>query len=215
MPRTTSPRMYGYARVSTRDQRLDRQLEALEEFGVARSDVFADKASGKDFDRPEWARLMRALRAGDVLVVKSIDRLGRSYDEIIGQWRAITKELGAEVVVLDMPLLDTRESQGGVTGALISDIVLQLRRFVPERRISAGGSQVRCVKKYTFSFASLQHEISYPWPRSIGKFGKRQDNLGKGMYNCFCCQSVKTCTFARPSNEGARHSREGGARCPL
>lgn len=132
MPRTTSPRMYGYARVSTRDQRLDRQLEALEEFGVARSDVFADKASGKDFDRPEWARLMRALRAGDVLVVKSIDRLGRSYDEIIGQWRAITKELGAEVVVLDMPLLDTRESQGGVTGALISDIVLQLLSYVAQ-----------------------------------------------------------------------------------
>ena len=132
MPRTTSPRMYGYARVSTRDQRLDRQLEALEGFGVARSDIFADKASGKDFDRPEWARLMRALSAGDVLVVKSIDRVARSYDEIIGQWRAITKELGAEVVVLDMPLLDTRESQGGVTGALISDIVLQLLSYVAQ-----------------------------------------------------------------------------------
>lgn len=116
--------VYGYARVSTREQNLDRQLIALREFGVDR--VYADKASGKDFDRPEWRRMKAALREGDVLVVKSIDRLGRSYEDVIEQWRDITKARGAAVVVLDMPLLDTREGRGGITGVLISDIVLQL-----------------------------------------------------------------------------------------
>lgn len=123
-------RTYGYARVSTREQNLDRQLDALAAFGV--DDVFADKASGRDFERPEWIRLMGALKEGDVLAVKSIDRLGRSYEEIIEQWRAITKEVRADVVVLDMPLLDTREDRGGVTGALISDIVLQLLSYVAQ-----------------------------------------------------------------------------------
>ncbi len=121
---------YGYARVSTREQNLDRQLDALAAFGV--DEVFADKASGKDFERPEYRRLMGALAAGDVLVVKSIDRLGRDYDEILEQWRAITKETGASVVVLDMPLLDTRRERDGITGVLIADIVLQLLSYVAQ-----------------------------------------------------------------------------------
>ncbi|WP_419057706.1 recombinase family protein [Enorma massiliensis] len=125
-------KVYGYARVSTREQNLDRQLMALEEFGVERENVFADRASGRDFERPEWIRMKEALREGDVLVVKSIDRFGRSYEEIIEQWREITKEIRADVVVLDMPLLDTREDKGGVTGALISDIVLQLLSYVAQ-----------------------------------------------------------------------------------
>lgn len=126
-------RTYGYARVSTREQNLDRQLRALEEFGVKRCDIFADKASGRDFERPEWIRLASALQEGDVLVVASIDRLGRSYDEIISQWMSITKERGADVVVLDMPILDTRDrGQGGVTGAFVSDIVLQLLSYVAQ-----------------------------------------------------------------------------------
>ena len=124
--------LYGYARVSTREQNLDRQLVALEEFGVERANIFADKASGRDFERPEWTRMKAALKAGDVLVVKSIDRFGRSYEEIIEQWRDITKDIRADVVVLDMPLLDTREDRGGVTGALISDIVLQLLSYVAQ-----------------------------------------------------------------------------------
>ena len=124
--------IYGYARVSTRDQNLDRQLDALEAFGVERRRIFADKASGKDFERPEWVRLMGALRPGDVLAVKSIDRLGRNYEEIIDQWRALVKGVRAQVVVLDMPLLDTRKGMDGVTGALISDIVLQLLSYVAQ-----------------------------------------------------------------------------------
>lgn len=123
---------YGYARVSTRDQNLDRQLAALEGFGVQEQLIFADKSSGKDFERPAWCQLVRTLGPGDVLAVKSIDRLGRNYDEILCQWRRITREVGASIVVLDMPLLDTRETCGNLTGTLIADIVLQLLSYVAE-----------------------------------------------------------------------------------
>lgn len=128
----TTARTYGYARVSTREQNLDRQFAALADFGVQRCRIFADKASGKDFARPEYRRLMRRLRRGDTLVVGSIDRLGRNYEEILVQWRHITKELGCAVVVLDMPLLDTRAGSGDLTSSLISDIVLQLLSYVAQ-----------------------------------------------------------------------------------
>lgn len=123
---------YGYARVSSRDQNLDRQLDALADFGVERARIFADRASGKDFERPQWRRLVGRLAEGDTLVVKSIDRLGRNYDEILAQWRRITKERRAAVVVLDMPLLDTRRERDGVTGVLIADIMLQLLSYVAQ-----------------------------------------------------------------------------------
>ena len=114
-------KVYGYARVSSKDQNLDRQLDALTSFGVEAGMVFADKASGKDFERPEYRRLVGLLEEGDVLVVKSIDRLGRNYEEILAEWRVITKERKAAVVVLDMPLLDTREKPDGLTSVLIAD----------------------------------------------------------------------------------------------
>ncbi|MGN0302269.1 MAG: recombinase family protein, partial [Anaerotardibacter sp.] len=101
---------YGYARVSTRDQNLDRQLHALVEWGVPKRNIFTEKASGKDFERPEYLRLVKRLKAGDVLVIKSIDRLGRNYDEVITEWRTIVKDKQVDVVVLDMPLLDTRQT---------------------------------------------------------------------------------------------------------
>ena len=110
---------YGYARVSSRDQNLDRQMNAFLEFGIDPSMVYADKMSGKDFCRPEYQRLLGDLCEGDVLVVKSIDRLGRSYEDILEQWRAITKERGASVVVLDMPLLDTRTQHEGVAAGTL------------------------------------------------------------------------------------------------
>lgn len=124
--------LYGYARVSSRDQNLARQLDALREFGVPAANTFTDKASGKDFERPAWHALMDALAPGDVLAVKSIDRLGRNYEEILDEWRRIVKTRGAAVVVLDMPLLDTRERDGNVTAALVSDIVLQLLSYVAQ-----------------------------------------------------------------------------------
>ena len=125
-------RTYGYARVSARDQNLDRQMDALAAFGVSGERVFADRASGRDFERPEYQRLIGALRRGDVVVVKSIDRFGRNYEEILEEWRRITRGTGCSIVVLDMPLLDTREDRS-VTGRLISDIVLQLLSYVAEK----------------------------------------------------------------------------------
>lgn len=123
-------RSFGYARVSSADQNLDRQLDAFAELGL--DAVYEDKASGKDFDRPGWRRLKRRLRPGDVLYVLSIDRIGRNYDEIIAEWRELTRDKGVDIVVLDMPLLDTRKSVDGVTGSFISDIVLQLLAYVAQ-----------------------------------------------------------------------------------
>lgn len=123
--------IFGYVRVSTREQNPDRQIAAMREAGVPESCVVIEKQSGKDFDRPEYQKLVRRLRAGDVLVVKSIDRLGRNYDEILEQWRFLTKEKGADIVVLDMPLLDTRAGRD-LTGTLIADIVLQLLSYVAQ-----------------------------------------------------------------------------------
>lgn len=122
---------YGYARVSTREQNEQRQLIALTQFGLLRKNIFVDKQSGKDFARPQYRRLIRRLREGDTLVIKSIDRLGRNYREILEQWRIITKEKEAAIVVLDMPLLDTRKNHD-LTGTLIADIVLQLLSYVAE-----------------------------------------------------------------------------------
>ena len=122
---------YGYVRVSTKEQNEGRQLAAMREFGVEAGRVVLDKQSGKDFDRPGYQRLMRKLKAGDTLVIKSIDRLGRNYDEILEQWRLLTKEKQIAIVVLDMPLLDTRQGRD-LTGVLIADIVLQLLSYVAQ-----------------------------------------------------------------------------------
>lgn len=123
--------MYGYVRVSTRDQNETRQLAAMRAFGVEEDHIVVEKLSGKDFNRPRYQALVHRLRPGDILVVKSIDRLGRNYKEILEQWAYLTKTLMAAVVVLDMPLLDTREGRD-LTGRLIADIVLQLLSYVAE-----------------------------------------------------------------------------------
>lgn len=123
---------YGYVRVSTKEQNEDRQMVAMREFGVKDGNVILDKQSGKDFDRPGYRRLMRRLKAGDTLVIKSIDRLGRNYDEILEQWRLLTEEKQVAIVVLDMPLLDTRQGRD-LTGVLIADIVLQLLSYVAQK----------------------------------------------------------------------------------
>ena len=124
-------RTYGYVRVSAKDQNEARQVIAMHEFGIKQDLIFIEKQSGKDFNRPQYKRLMRKLKTGDTLVIKSIDRLGRNYDEIIEQWRIITKEKQVAVVVLDMPLLDTRQGRD-LTGTLIADIVLQLLSYVAQ-----------------------------------------------------------------------------------
>lgn len=124
---------YGYVRVSSKDQCEERQLVALKEFGVLHKNIYIDKISGKSFDRPQYNRLMRKLKKGDILIVLSIDRLGRNYDEIQNQWRLITKEKQTDIVVLDMPLLDTRKSQNNdLTGTFIADLVLQILAYVAQ-----------------------------------------------------------------------------------
>ena len=122
---------YGYARVSTREQKEDRQLIALEEAGVRRPALYIDKQSGKDFKRPEYQKMLQRLKKDDLLCIKSIDRLGRSYGEILEQWRMLTSEKGVDIVVLDMPLLDTRRGKD-LMGTFLSDIVLQVLSFVAE-----------------------------------------------------------------------------------
>lgn len=124
--------MVGYARVSSKDQNEARQMIALREFGVQDEMIYLDRQSGRDFNRPQYKRMMRRLKKGDTLVIKSIDRLGRSYDEIIEQWRIITKEKRADIVVLDMPLLDTRAKGNDLTGTFVADLVLQILSYVAQ-----------------------------------------------------------------------------------
>ena len=121
----------GYIRVSSKDQNEDRQLTALEPYHIKKSDLYIDKQSGKDFNRPAYKKMIRKLKAGDVVIVKSIDRLGRNYKEILKQWRSITKDKGVDIIVIDMPLLDTTRNKD-LLGTFISDIVLQLLSFVSE-----------------------------------------------------------------------------------
>ncbi len=125
------PNIYGYIRVSTREQNEDRQLIALREMSVPEKNIFMDKQSGKDFDRPQYKKLVKKLKPGDLLYIKSIDRLGRNYEEIQNQWRLLTKDKGVDIVVLDMPLLDTRRGKD-LVGTFLSDIVLQVLSFVAE-----------------------------------------------------------------------------------
>ena len=124
-------KIYGYARVSSPGQREDRQIIALHEMGLNDKQIYVDKQSGKDFDRPQYKKLLRKIDSHSVLFVKSIDRLGRNYVDLIEQWRIITKEKGADIVVLDMPLLDTRKEKS-LLGTFISDLVLTLLSYVAE-----------------------------------------------------------------------------------
>ena len=122
---------YGYVRVSSTDQNEDRQMIALRQVGVADRNIYMDKQSGKDFNRPQYQKLLRRMKQGDLLYIKSIDRLGRNYAEIQNQWRILTKEKGIDIVVIDMPLLDTRRGKD-LVGTFLSDIVLQVLSFVAE-----------------------------------------------------------------------------------
>ena len=129
---TDNTKEFGYCRVSTKDQNEDRQVEAMMEQGINDRDIFVDKQSGKNFDRPQYQALKLQLREGDLLVIKSIDRLGRNYTQICDEWREITRDIKANIRVLDMPLLDTSRDEG-LIGKVIADIVLQLLSYVAEQ----------------------------------------------------------------------------------
>lgn len=123
---------YGYIRVSSKDQNPERQIRALQECQISHKNMYLDKISGKDFERPAYRKMLRRLRPGDILIIKSIDRLGRDYGEILEQWRLITKEKGAFIRVIDMPLLNTDYNHENLTGVFISDLVLQILAYVAE-----------------------------------------------------------------------------------
>lgn len=123
---------YGYIRVSTKDQNPERQLLAMREQQIEKKNIFLDKMSGKDFERPQYLKMLNRLKKGDVVIVKSIDRLGRDYEEILEQWRVITKDIGADIHVIDMPLLNTNSCHQDLTGVFIADLVLQILAYVAE-----------------------------------------------------------------------------------
>lgn len=125
--------IYAYGRVSAADQNLNRQIDSFIQFGVEIQQIYTDKKSGKDFERENYRRLKNLLKSGDLLVVKSIDRLGRNYDMIIEEWSDITRKIGADIFVMDMPLLDTRTNRENLTGKFISDLVLQILSYVAQK----------------------------------------------------------------------------------
>ena len=124
--------IYGYIRVSSKEQNINRQMDALLDFGIEKRNIFTDKQSGKDFERPAYKGLMKKLKKDDLLIIKSIDRLGRNYDEILEQWRIITKIKQADIFVMDFPLLDTRNSDNDLMGTFIADLVLQILSYVAQ-----------------------------------------------------------------------------------
>ena len=170
-------KIYGYVRVSSQEQNEDRQLIAMAEAGVARGNIFMDKQSGKDFERPNYTRLMKKLRPGDTLIIKSIDRLGRNYEEIQNQWRIITKEKKVDIVVIDMPLLDTRRDKN-LLGTFISDLVLQLLSFISEnerttiRQRQAEG--IAAAKKRGVRFGRPTKEAPPDFDELIAKWQKKE-----------------------------------------
>lgn len=154
--------LYGYARVSSKDQNEERQLLALLDSGVSKQNIFIDKQSGKDFNRPAYLRLYKALKPGDTLFIKSIDRLGRDYQEIQEQWRYLTKDKQIDICVLDMPLLDTRKGKD-LIGTFVSDLVLQILSFVAEtERLNIKQRQeegIRAAKKRGVKFGRPTQQL--------------------------------------------------------
>lgn len=169
---------YGYVRVSTKDQKEDRQLIALEQSPFTIDQIFIDKLSGKDFNRPQYRSLIRKAKKGDLIVIKSIDRLGRNYEEIMEQWRIITKEKQINMVVLDMPLLDTRQTGKNLTGTFIADLVLQILSYVAQtereniRQRQAEGIAAARMKGIHFGRKSLPLPDNFPEVARLWKNGE-------------------------------------------
>lgn len=179
---------YAYIRVSSRDQNDDRQRLAMVEYGIAPGNIYMDKRSGKDFERPGYQRLLRMLKVGDTIVIKSIDRLGRNYDEILEQWRLLTKQKQVDIIVLDMPLLNTKQGKD-LTGVVIADIVLQLLSYVAQterefnKRRQAEGIAAAKKRGVKFGRRQLERPDKYPeikeaWKNRILTAQQSADLLG-------------------------------------
>ena len=154
---------YAYIRVSSKDQNIARQVEAMQEIGLTKKQMYIDKQSGKDFIRKNYQRLVRKLKTGDELYIKSIDRLGRDYDEILEQWRYLTKVKDIDMIVLDFPLLDTRNQVNGVTGKFIADLVLQILSYVAqierENTKQRQAEGIRIAKEKGVQFGRPKHDF--------------------------------------------------------
>lgn len=172
---------YGYARVSTKDQKLDRQLIELTLFGIKEENIFFDKQSGKNFDRTNYQKLKSILKEGDLLVIKSIDRLGRNYDMIIEEWSYITKTVNCDIVVLDMNLLDTRCDNKNLVGRFISDIVLQILSFVAENeRVNIKQRQaegIKIAKEKGVKFGRPKIKLPNNFASVVRQFNNKEINL--------------------------------------
>lgn len=185
--------MYGYARISTKDQNEIRQLVSLREFGISDEQIFIDRQSGKDFNRTEYRKIIRRLKRGDILVVKSIDRLGRNYNEILEQWQHITKDIKADIVVLDMAILDTRQHKD-LIGTLISDIVLQLLSYVAQneretiRQRQAEG--IAAAKARGVHFGRSQRYFPENYFYLYEKFKRKEIRQGQMIAEIGCCDST-------------------------
>lgn len=197
--------IYGYIRVSTADQNEDRQLIAMRELSIPEKNLFVEKQSGKDFQRPKYKKLVRRLKQDDLLYIKSIDRLGRNYKEILEQWRILTKEKGIDIVVLDMPLLDTRQGRD-LTGTLISDIVLQLLSYVAQteresiRQRQAEGIAAAKERGVRFGRERLELPASFPelaqlWQEGSISSRRAAEELGMS-YKTFQRRAKELCTPA-------------------
>ena len=159
---------YGYVRVSAKDQNEDRQVIAMRAFGIPEQCIIVEKVSGKDFNRNAYLKLMKSIRPGDTLVIKSIDRLGRDYDETLEQWRIITREKQAAIVVIDMPLLDTRQKGRDLTGTFIADLVLQTLSYVAQqereliRQRQTEGIKAAKAKGVKFGRSPMKRPVVFP-----------------------------------------------------
>lgn len=175
---------YGYIRVSTKEQNIDRQLTAILKEVIEMNKIYIDKASGKDFNRKKYKKLIRKLKAGDELYIKSIDRLGRNYDEIIKEWNVITKEKNAEIIVLDFPLLDTRTKTCDLTGKFIADIVLQILSYVAQiERENTHQRQIEGIKeakKRGVKFGRSKKDVPKDFEKVANQWSKKEVSLRSG-----------------------------------
>ena len=185
--------IYGYIRVSSTDQNEDRQLRALNQKNIEKRKIYIDKQSGKDFNRPSYKRLIRKLDEGDLLYILSIDRLGRNYEEIQNQWRVITKEIGADICVIDMPLLDTRRGKD-LMGTFIADLVLQILSFVAQsereniKKRQAQG--IAAAKARGVRFGRPEKELPEDFPATVKKWETKQITFSEVLKQCEMSEST-------------------------
>ena len=193
-------KQYGYVRVSSADQNEDRQMIEMQRVGIPEANIFMDKQSGKKFDRPNYKRLVRKLREGDLLYILSIDRLGRNYEEIQNQWRILTKEKGIDIVVIDMPLLDTRQGKD-LMGTFIADLVLQILSFVAQserEKIRERQEQgIAAAKARGVRFGRPEKPVPEDFPKLVRDWEKKRLSLSELLQKC----DMSEATFYRRLRE--------------